>query len=148
MSAVIGFGSALLAIVLTPTLQHYFWRRQRHAELCLRLIEESSKLIAEFSECLPKILDSKQPTEADSNLFHGWQKLSLQIRALFSERTIDRFSKLDELISAYSSHTAERTFKIEEFVRAQSEATKALYEEIGLTGEQLSRVQWWELWHQ
>jgi len=30
MAPLIGIGSALLTMVLTPTLQHYFWIRQRY----------------------------------------------------------------------------------------------------------------------
>jgi hypothetical protein len=33
LTAAAGFGGALLAILVTPPLQHYFWRSQRQAEL-------------------------------------------------------------------------------------------------------------------
>ena len=52
MAAVIGFGSALAAIVITPALQHYFWRRQRLSEFRVDAVKRVAELTAIFTERL------------------------------------------------------------------------------------------------
>lgn len=138
MSAIIGFGSAILAIILTPALQHYFWRTQRHAEICLALIEEAAELVAEFGVRLPEILRSKAMTEADRLIFLRWDKAVLKIRTLFSPKVTERIANLHGQISTYASHMASGGgFRISDFLEARLEAFDALYEDIGLTGKQL-----------
>jgi hypothetical protein len=144
MSAVIGFGSALLAIVLTPMLQHYFWLTQRRAELCLAHIEDCAELVAEFAYRLPEILRSKNLTDEDRDLFLRWNRLSVEIHALFSEQTVKRFDKLDEIIDGCTGHYPSDPFKREDFLQAPFTAITALYEETGLTGNRSSA--WWQLW--
>jgi hypothetical protein len=48
IAPLIGIASALLTILLTPTLQHYFWRRQKCAERQLAIIDEVRTLTAEL----------------------------------------------------------------------------------------------------
>jgi len=146
MSALIGFGSALLAIVLTPMLQHYFWRRQRHAELSLTVIERCVKLVAELTERLPRIQETKEWTDADKDLFRRWEALSLETRSLFSKSTVGRFSKLSELVVEFSNPLRTGGFRISDFDSARIDAISALYGEIGLTGEQVTGPGWWKVW--
>jgi hypothetical protein len=145
VSALIGFGSAILAIVLTPWLQNHFWRRQRHAELSLAVIERCAKLIYQLWDRLPKIQGGER-TDADIELLRRWGTLSLEIRALFSASTYRRFSKLTELILKYSNPLPSGGFRISDFDAAQIEAISALYEEIGLTGQQIAEARWWRPW--
>jgi hypothetical protein len=135
MPALIGFGSALLAILLTPPLQHYFWRRQRHAELSLATIERRAKLIPELSDRLLVIQGSRRRTEADNDLLCRWEGIWLEIRSLFSKATQDRFNNLNELISEFANPVNTEGFRLSDFDSARIGALTALYEEIGLTGD-------------
>jgi hypothetical protein len=47
--ALIGVLATLLTIFLTPSLQHYFWRLQRRAELRLATINEVVRVTSEFT---------------------------------------------------------------------------------------------------
>src|SRR5260221_11054164 len=129
----IGFGSALLAIVFGAIF--YFRRRERYlrerrAE-CLRLIEECEKLIAEFANRLPEILRSKNLTDQDRALFLRWHNVSKQIHASFSEPAVGRFAELDKLIAGYSSLQASEGFDRENFLRAESRAITSLCQGLG-----------------
>jgi len=83
VSVFLGLASALLAIFLTPVLQHYFWRRQRHAELCLPLIDRCAELIIVLEESLVKIQREKRRTDADADLIRRWDALGLEIGLVF-----------------------------------------------------------------
>ncbi len=148
VSAIVGFGSALLAIVLTPLLQHYFWRRQRHAELSLATIERCAKLIIQLQERLLKIQEEKrtETDAADNEILRRWDALGLEIRSLFSKQTNSRFDRLNGLIRAYSYPLELGGFRISDFDSARIEALSALYAEIGLTGEQIAGARWWQIW--
>jgi hypothetical protein len=52
MATMIGIGSAVLTMVLTPTLQHYFWTRQRYTERRFAAIEALNTLAAEVCVAL------------------------------------------------------------------------------------------------
>ena len=147
ISALIAFISvltgSLLTIMLTQRLQHYFWLTLRHAELCLADIEDCAKLIAEFAQHLPEILHSKNLTDEDRDLFLRWNKLSLEIHALFAKCTVDKFTELDRIIDTYSGHYPSEVFDNQAFLQARFTAMITLYKEIGLTGEQLHGTAWW-----
>jgi hypothetical protein len=146
MSAAIGFGSALLAIFLTPVLQHYFWRRQRHAELSLATIKRCAKLIEQLSDRLLVIRGTKKRSEADNDILLRWEAMWLEIRSLFSTATQAKFSRLNQLIVEFSNPLGDGGFRISDFDSARIGALTALYEEIGLTGDQISNARWWQIW--
>jgi hypothetical protein len=145
MAALIGFGSAVLAIVLTPALQHYFWRRQRHAELSLAAIDRCTKLIVALSFQLPEIRRSRKRTEADTDLLRRWDAMGLEIRSLFSMRAQRKFRNLNQLIAEFANPEGTGDFRGLDFEWARIDALVALYEDIGMTGNQVTSL-WWQIW--
>ena len=146
VAAFVGLASALLAIFLTPVLQHYFWRRQRHAELCLPVIERCANLILSVQECLLGIQNQRKTTEADITLLRQWEALGIEIQALFSSQTNRRLDGLSELIVKYSAPLESGGFRPSDFYNARTEAFSALYSELELTGDQLASHRCWQFW--
>jgi hypothetical protein len=81
IAAFVGITSALLTIFLTPHLQHYFWRRQRHAEQQLVAIGEVNKLVAEILFLLKQ---GSNMTDRQERLLTALRATVATVSALFS----------------------------------------------------------------
>ncbi len=110
-SVITGVVVGLASWIFAPRMQHYFWRRQRHAEVCLRLVEDCTALTARFYERLPIILKD-QLTDEDRADFLKWHALAVQVQALFSAPTYDKFIPMEEVASNLLGHypTKDRSF--------------------------------------
>ena len=94
MSGSIGIISSLLTMSITPTLQHYFWKRQRREEIRLAVVEEINKLAAEF--ITNHIAD---PSFRPSNEFHqSFQVIAAKAKVLFSPQVFQDLKRMEELI--------------------------------------------------
>ena len=84
MAPLIGIGSALLTMVLTPTLQHYFWIRQRYRERQFAAIEALNTLAAEVCAALNAV------EEMDADQRKGFAtrivRTQMDVQGLFSPR--------------------------------------------------------------
>jgi hypothetical protein len=99
LSVLVGFGSALLAIFLTPQLQHFFWQRQRRAELQIDTANDVNKIAANFYITASAAVDWGLSSEflAEILVVRG------KVTALFSEPTIKQFEAMHNLFAANSS---------------------------------------------
>jgi hypothetical protein len=144
MPALIGFGSALLAIVLTPFLQHYFWQQQRRDEIRLNIANRIAELTGSFTEHLYewKQLPPHTRDPEKSKIFWRWQGLAVEVQVLFSKSTYEQFLPLDRIISVQSSVTHdEAPLDIEAFAAARKAAMNAVFAEIGVRAEQDTATQ-------
>jgi hypothetical protein len=88
MASLIGIGSALLTMVLTPILQHYFWIRQRYTERQFAAIEALNTLAAEVCAALNAV------EEMDGDQRKGFAtrivRTQMDVQGLFSPRASHR----------------------------------------------------------
>jgi len=149
-SVITGIVVGLASWVFAPRMQHYFWRRQRHAEVCLHLVEECTAHTAKFYERLPNTLRSNQLTDEDRADFLKWHYLSVQVQALFSDATFAEFNRMEklatDLLGHYPTEESRSLFSNrEEFFASEKDAFKALYDEMGMTAGKLL-IPWWKFW--
>src|SRR5918994_7077866 len=96
IAPLIGIASALLAIVLTPTLQHYFWRRQRHAERQLAIIEEVNTLAAGLHAF--QVIQGDPDLDRREQFYVRVVKVRNNVTGLFSDQAVQRFMRLDQAL--------------------------------------------------
>src|SRR5713101_3500696 len=113
--AVIG---ALLTILLTPKLQHYFWTLQRRAELRLSVINDSNRLFAEF------IANFTPTWNPDRTFMAGLISITSQVRDLFSPDSYQTFLQVESIISGDLQRRTAAAFIV-----ARDAALRALYKE-------------------
>jgi len=134
--------------IIAPRIQHFLWRRQKHAEVCLHVVEECAALTARFFERLPETLRAKVLSDEARDDFLKWHSLSVQVQALFSPATYEKFSRMEAIASDHlGRYSPERRafFNPEEFFPAQRDAFRALYDEMGMTAGKLL-IPWWQFW--
>jgi hypothetical protein len=135
IAPLIGIASALLTILVTPTLQHYFWRRQRSAELQLAVIDEMRTLAAELA-----FLVSHQPEEISirrERLFGTLFRVATSTSNLFSEAAYNHFraalQPMENILSMEELSLREQRTKLyNQIVQGSIGALKALYEDMGI----------------
>lgn len=91
---IVGIISTLLAIFLTPRIQHYFWVYQRLSDIRLAVIRELNNLAVEF---LNNYLDAHKYHPTDQ-FFKSFMAMSASIKALFSKKTFDCFKEFELMI--------------------------------------------------
>ncbi len=98
IGAIVGILATLLTIFLTPRLQHYFWKRQRLAELRFEAVDKINWLMADF--ITEYIAHEQDPTtwRPSPEFFKALQVATAQIRALFSDATRGVFKELEVMI--------------------------------------------------
>ena len=135
ISAIVGFCSALLAILITPTLQHYLWKSQRREELRLATVKKLNELTSKFiSDVISFEPSNEFPRFRPSQeFFHSFSVCANEIETLFSNETFQVFYKLENMIGATHSPGLlgpEGKQTIDDFIRAQKAALQALYDEV------------------
>jgi len=119
----IGIASALLTLLLTPRIQHYFWGYQRMSEMRLAVYKELNALAAEFLTSYGS--DSNyRPTD---EFFKALMVLTANIKTMFSEKAFNTFKEFEIMIGSNLGPTGRGSF--ESYIRARDKALKALYEE-------------------
>jgi len=79
--ALIAAGSSLLAILLTPLLQHHFWRYQKRDEIRLATIKDFNGLTSQF------IADFLWGTKPGAGWFKAFNVVCGEIEVLFLVRS-------------------------------------------------------------
>jgi hypothetical protein len=142
ITAASSIAGALLAIFLTPWLQHHFWTYQKRAELRLAAINEFNRLASKFitgymaaeaaKPTYKPELHMPQPYKPDLEWFEAFASLSGTIRTLFSPAGVDAFKAVEVLIgpSKGGGLGAEGKKTVHDFIEARDAALRALYAEV------------------
>lgn len=131
-TALVAAGSSLLTIVLTPRLQHVFWRYQRRAELRLAVINEFNRFTSEFLTGHISAPKTFKPSDA---WFASFSATDSNIRAMFSDEAVRAFKELEVLIGPGTDHGALGAlgkYTIQDFVDRKNRALQQLYREVRL----------------
>jgi len=135
IASVIGIGSALLTMVLTPTLQHYFWTRQRYTERQFAAIEALNTIAAEV--CVA--LDAGEKIDGDRRQGFSTRivRTHMDIQGLFSPRAFERCRPfIDALWEMFNlSELGDRTTRTQLSQRvfdAHHNALRVLYSDMGI----------------
>jgi hypothetical protein len=130
VGAVVGITSALLTILLTPILQHYFWTRQRYTERQFAAIDALNTLAAEV--CVA--LEALEETDGDQRKSFSIRafRIHMDILGLFSWRARSRcapfMNKLFELSSLSElGDRATRTQLAQQVFDAHMNVARVLY---------------------
>jgi hypothetical protein len=133
--AVVGIASALLTIIFTPTLQHYFWRRQRHAEQQFAVIEELNTLAAEMHTFL--LTSEDLDGDRQEQLYLTLVRARHNATALFSYHARQQYLGLDNaileaLFLPEPSASEQRKQVNKQLFHAHQAALTALYRDMGI----------------
>jgi len=140
-----GLVGSVVTAFLVPPVQHYFWTRQRHAEICLALIQELTKLAGQFWVNFQITWHKPTSTIGRDNLIEmiefnfAWNALGDQIRCLFNVRSWEACLPLFDMVQArLTNREPEVDAQLEktDFSQTKEHALRALYTELALTGEQ------------
>ena len=121
--ALIGVASALLTLLLTPRIQHYFWGYQRMSELRLAVYKDLNGLAAEFLTNYGSNKDYR-PTD---EFFKALMVLTANIKTMFSEKAFNTFREFENMLGPNLGPTGRGSF--EAYLRARDKALDALYRE-------------------
>lgn len=139
--ALVAAGSTLLTILLTPRLQHHFWKLQREEErrfwklqckdeLRLEAIRDYNRLTnAYVAACLSQI-DPHRPIE---EWLRDLNATAATIRVLFSDRAYSAANEITRMITPYATWAVpigERKARANEFSEVCDAALTALYSEV------------------
>src|SRR2546430_1700057 len=135
MATMIGIGSAVLTMVLTPTLQHYFWTRQRYTERRFAAIEALNTLAAEVCVAL-EALEEMGGDQRKSFLTRRY-RISMDIEGLFSGRAYHRCLPFMNHLFQWCSLSevgdrATRTQLAQQVFDAHMNAVRVLYWDMGI----------------
>jgi hypothetical protein len=155
VGAIVGIMSALLTIFITPSLQHYFWRRQRHAERQMTIIDEVSTLAAEARELLlhPELLHHAEDLNDKQRQLYGMLlKAQVNVKALFSGPVFKEFISLDHTIREAISQADTADFDTRHLIDkhllfTHSLSLNAMYRDLGIPTPpfgQWLRAQGWD----
>jgi hypothetical protein len=123
ISGLIGVVSALITIILTPRLQHYFWGYQRMSELRLATLKDLNRLAAEYLKNCTQDTNYR-PTEV---FFKELTITTADIKVLFSNKAFDLFKKFEEMIGPGLGPNGRGTFQA--LIETRDAALRALYDE-------------------
>jgi hypothetical protein len=130
------FLGSMLAIFLTPRLQHRFWKRQKREEIRLGIVTDVNRLAAEFNTNYLFKDHVEITPERTLTFYQSWLSVTGQVKDLFSPSTYQTFERMyTHVITAPLFSTQEmkdRIPRITEFDRVREAAMRALYEEIGI----------------
>ena len=118
---------SLLTILLTPRLQHHFWRRQRRSEIRLTAVNELARVISELEIKFAFDQGYVPNQNQDRDFLKSFRKSTNDVRNLFSDSAFEIFKELEKMIVG---PTTERTY--EKFYEKERKAMRALYGELGL----------------
>jgi hypothetical protein len=128
VSAGSSVAASLLTIWLTPSLQHYFWKRQRLAEMRIDTIDEFNRLAAEFLFGYSSAPNAYKPS---ADWFTAFLSVTAKIKAHFPQSVFDAFKAVDVLIGPGTPGLGpEGQGTIEDFMKARDAALRALYAEV------------------
>jgi hypothetical protein len=116
-------------IFITPPLQHYFWKRQRHAELQLKAADELNDIAATFYT----IHSTSVAYKLEQPFLTHILSVRGKVKALFSDEASKRFEAMHTLIAATGSESrglgAAGKVGAYEIIERAAEAVQTLYRE-------------------
>ncbi len=121
--ALIGVASALLTLLLTPRIQHYFWGYQRMSELRLAVYKDLNDLAAEF---LTHYISNKDYRPTDE-FYKTLMVLTANIKTMFSEDAFNTFKEFEIMIGPNLGSTGRGS--VEDYIATRDGALRALYRE-------------------
>ena len=133
--------AALLTIILTPSIRHYFWRRQHLAKLRVRAADEIKELT---SALVARVIAGQHQNVAYApplEFWERWHACDRNVRVFFSSQTHDIYKRMEVLMNAGTgiSHG-----QVDAFIDTQTDALRALYREAGIIGPSLlARINEW-----
>jgi hypothetical protein len=127
-----GLISSVITLICAQPIQHYFWKRQRQAERRLAVIDEVSRLAAEF---LDRCANVTEPSGLHSyglreTFFQELHAAEGQVEVLFSAPAFKEFVNMQHLISPGLQEP--RPAPTEAFRQARKVALTVLYKEVGI----------------
>ncbi|MGH2452863.1 MAG: hypothetical protein ACREJL_00970 [Candidatus Methylomirabilales bacterium] len=134
VGGLVGVLATIITIFLTPRLQHYFWQRQRLAEVRFEVVDKLNWLMAEF---ISDYIAHERRSERYSprpEFFKEFQVTTTFIKSLFSAKSWEAFKAMEVKISPWlgGAGPGAPAGTVEEFIQARDRAFRALYREIGL----------------
>src|SRR5262245_36597415 len=123
VSLLTGAMGALVAIVLTPWAQHFFWSLVRRAEIRFTTITEINNLWAAFLHHAILREQGRQSVLSD-DFFSRLDSSSAQIRALFSPERLASFENVHTMIG----HNLRPDVPVHDFAAARQQALSDLYQ--------------------
>ena len=134
VSFLTGAIGALVAVILTPWIQHFFWSLTRRAEIRFTAITETNNLWATFLDYIIRREQERQ-SQLSADFFTRLDATSAQVRALFSSRDLTTF----ETVHAMIGHGLNPGVAVHEFVSARQRALDDLYKSTGMTEKSIFR---------
>jgi hypothetical protein len=129
-----GLGSilgSLLAIFATPLLQHYFWKRQRRAEIKLKAIETITTFTSKFIQQWISANGAGQQYHPTLEWFENFSAAEAVVRALFEPETYEAFKNLEKRVDPeLGTNISNQILNANAFIEARDKAMKALYSEV------------------
>jgi hypothetical protein len=115
--------SALLTLLLTPRIQHYFWGYQRMSELRLVAYKELNDLAADF---LTRYINDQNYRPTDE-FYKTLMVLTANIKTMVSEKAFATFKEFEQMLGPNLGPTRRGT--IEKYISSRDQALRALYKE-------------------
>ncbi len=134
-TALIAAGSALLTILLTPRLQHAFWKHQKKAELRLSVINDFNRLTSEFLTGHINATRAGTAFKPSDEWFTSFRVVESNVRGLFSEEASKTFKAVEVLIgpgTPAGGLGASGKYMVQDFLERQDKVLKQLYRDVGL----------------
>jgi hypothetical protein len=128
---------SLMTIFLSQPVQHWFWKRQRRADLRFAVVNKINELASEFavSYVLGKDIVEESP-EGLVTFYRSWHIVAAQARVLFSKSTYNAVEHMEVMMVAVPLHSRQevmdRVPRHTEFVKRRDTALRAMYKEIGI----------------
>ncbi len=124
-----GFLGSLLTLLLSPFVQHRVWRHQRREQLCLAVITDLQRLVADLAVA-----------NSEGNLFDADHKrrlgtLRLKVQGIFSKGVYKKFLDLQRVLTVLAfepPNTEKVKLAWKDLDRTELEAARAMYADIGV----------------
>ena len=121
-----GVLAAVVTAFLMPGILHRHWRQQKRRELQFSVLTEANALMSDFL-----VRAQVEPGYApDREFLARWLALTGMVRALFSARTFQKFTQMDEFIGGDARER--RAFEAPAFAERRNEALRAFLAEVGV----------------
>jgi len=115
-----GIGASIVTVLLTPWLQHHFWKRQKRFELQFATFEAVNSLFGEF------VVMVRGMSNVDMNdIFRRVTELRPRVNLLFGSPASSAF------LEAHRYIVEAQPWDVTQFVLRSDDAQRALLQEMG-----------------
>jgi hypothetical protein len=139
IAAFVGIVSALLTNFLAPSLQYYFWARQRQAERQFAVIDEVSKFGAELLFLLQRAKDGQLDiSDREERLYITLHTTAVVTQVLFSTAGAEEFQRFLRTFDGMRvSPEHQDPQQVARILQAHSNLLITLYKEVGIPAPSL-----------